>query len=112
MTEAKIQADIFKWFTNTYCLKNHQRRSLIFAVPNGGHRSLVEATLLKSTGVVSGVSDLIVIHKMVLLFIEVKTMNGEQSVTQREFEQRVKAHGFKYYLVRSLEEFKQLIKSF
>jgi hypothetical protein len=111
MTEAKIQHDIIKWFTNTYCLKFHKDRSLIFAVPNGGHRQALEAVLLKATGVLSGVSDLIVIHKMVLLFIEVKSLNGGQSVHQREFQQRVEEQGFRYELVRSLDEFKELIFS-
>lgn len=111
MTEAKIQHDIVKWYTNSYCLKFHDQRGLIFAVPNGGHRQMIEAVLLKATGVLSGVSDLIVIHKMVLLFVEVKAENGEQSVHQKEFQSRVELLGFKYYVVRSLEEFKLLILS-
>jgi hypothetical protein len=60
---------------------------------------------LKSTGVVAGVSDLIVLLPNRCLFIEVKTEIGRQSDKQKEFEQIVKNLGFDYQLVRSLDDF-------
>lgn len=108
-TEQSIQQQIFIWYNNTFCLKHHNPRNLIFAVPNGGTRNIREAMTLKNTGVLSGVSDLIVIHNGKVLFIEVKLPNGIQSTSQLEFEQRIKALGFDYYLIRSIEEFKTII---
>ena len=104
-TEDQIQAEIFKWFHNEYCTKFSNPRCCIFAVPNGGLRSKHEAMKLKSTGVVAGVSDLIVLLPNRCLFVEVKTDVGRQSDKQKEFEQIVKKLGFEYQLVRSLNDF-------
>jgi hypothetical protein len=65
--------------------------------------------LLKATGVVAGVSDLIIIKPNEVIFVEVKTEIGKQSDKQKEFQQIVETLGFKYLLVRSLEDFKSQI---
>jgi hypothetical protein len=110
--EDRIQQEIFVWFNNTYCLKNHKPRGIIFSIPNGGTRNAKEAVKLKATGLLRGASDLIVIlPNGKLLFIEVKTDIGVQSEYQKDFEDRVKSLGFEYILVRSLEEFKKIINS-
>ena len=104
-----IQAEIYKWYNNNYCLKNHNPQCIIFSVPNGGTRDKREAMLLKATGVVAGVSDLIIIKPNEVIFVEVKTEIGKQSDKQKEFQQIVETLGFKYLLVRSLEDFKSQI---
>lgn len=111
-TEDQIQATIYKWFHNHYCLKNHNPKFSIFAVPNGGLRSKHEAMKLKSTGVVAGVSDLIVVLPNKVLFVEVKTLVGKQREAQKDFENVVTALGFDYFLVRSLEDFQVKINAF
>jgi len=112
LKEDILQAEIFKFYTNTYCLKNHNPRGIIFSIPNGGTRNAKEAVKLKATGLLRGASDLIVIlPNGKLLFIEVKTDIGVQSEYQKDFEDRVKSLGFEYILVRSLEEFKKIINS-
>jgi hypothetical protein len=58
---------------------------------------------------VAGVSDLIVIQPNRIIFIELKLEKGKQQKTQLEFERKVKALGFEYYVVRSLEEFKKIV---
>ena len=112
LSEDTIQAQIYKWYHNNYCLKKHDPPHSIFAVPNGGLRNKREAIKLKATGVVSGVSDLIIIQPKKVLFVEVKTETGIQSKNQKQFEKIVTALGFEYILVRSLEEFKKTIKNF
>ena len=58
-------------------------------------------------GLVSGVADMFLsvarggCHG---LYIEFKTSKGKQSDKQKAFEERVKGQGYKYYIVRSLEE--------
>jgi predicted nucleotidyltransferase len=79
-------------------------------VPNGGFRSKIEAMKMKTTGVLPGVSDLIIIKPNEILFIELKTDIGVQSKEQKEFQKRVELLGFSYYLVRSLQEFQQIVK--
>lgn len=103
MTENKIQGEIFMWFWNNHCLPVHKPRALMFHVPNENqHR-------LKNIGVVSGVSDLVMIYKGELYFVEVKTPDGVQSPKQKQFEQHVNDCHYTYVIVRSLDEFKRLI---
>lgn len=110
MTESKLQQDIFNWYQNNYCLKFHEPRGMIFSIPNGGTRNKLEAMTLKSTGLLAGASDLIVILPSgKILFIELKTEKGIQSDAQKEFEERIKTLGFQYHLIRSLDEFKNTI---
>lgn len=105
-SEDQIQAEIYKWYNNTYCLKNHNPQHIIFSVPNGGTRNIREALLLKATGVVAGVSDLIIVRNNEVIFVEVKTEIGKQSKEQKEFQRNVENLGFRYLLVRNLEDFK------
>jgi hypothetical protein len=112
ISEDYVQNQIWIWYTNNYCLKHHNPRGLIFSIPNGGNRNAREAKRLKDTGLLSGVSDLIVILPCgKLLFIEVKKpTGGVQSPEQKDFEARVKALGYEYHIVKSLDEFKNIIK--
>lgn len=109
MTEDQIQAQIFKWYHNKFCTKNNNPKHIIFSVPNGGTRSKREAMKFKATGLVAGVSDLIVIQPNRCIFVEVKTEIGKQSDKQKEFETTVKNLGFEYIVVRSLEDFQKKI---
>lgn len=102
MTEDQIQQQIVIYFRNQF-------KGLIFSVPNGGSRNLLEAKKLKQTGTSPGVADLIILKTNAeCVFIEVKKDIGRQSEVQIVFEKKVTEMGFKYYLVRSLEDFKQL----
>jgi len=111
--ENKIQAEIVQWYTNNYCLKHHNNRALIFSVPNElGKENAIQTLQAKATGLLSGVSDLVVITpKSKVLFVELKTEIGKQSQSQKEFETRVSLLGFQYHIIRSLEQFQNLIKN-
>lgn len=106
MSEDRLQQQIVTFFNNKYCLKTAKNRFLIFAVPNGGSRNIVEAKKLKQTGVLSGVSDLIIVSPNKTTFVELKLLKGVQSKTQKDFESRVNSLGFDYVVIRSLEDFK------
>jgi len=75
-------------------------------VPNGGYRTKSEAMKMKATGLVAGVSDLIIVQPDRVIFLELKDTNGRQSNEQKSFQEKVTALGFEYWLIRSLEEFK------
>lgn len=106
--ESKIQQEIVTWFTNTYGLKTHNPKCLIFSVPNEG-RNAKEQIYKKMIGMKSGVSDLIVVMADRVIFVEVKDETGRQSENQIQFENDTKYLGFEYYLVRSLEDFKAIL---
>jgi hypothetical protein len=91
LTEDQIQAEFYRAFNNTYCLKHHNPRSLIFAVPNGGSRNKAEAMKLKATGTYPGASDLIIEHRGYTLYVELKAQHGSQSPDQREFEMHIRS---------------------
>jgi hypothetical protein len=107
--ESKIQQDIVVWFRNKYCLKHHSPRMAIFSVPNeAGYKN----RNFKLTGMMSGVSDLIVLIPDKTLFIELKTATGKQSPKQKEFEETVKMLNMDYHLIRSLDQFKKIISEY
>lgn len=102
--EAKIQQEIYLYFNNKYCLKNHKPRCSIFSVPNESANAK-ETMHKKNMGLRAGVSDLIIVMPKKVLFVEVKTLTGTQRNAQIDFENVVTKLGFDYILVRSLEEF-------
>ena len=106
MTEDQLQQQIIIWFKNEYQMHG---KGLIFSVPNGGTRNMLEAKKLKQTGAMAGVSDLIVLLPSKCLFIELKAEKGIQSEVQKVFEERVNNLSFDYFIIRSLEDFKTLI---
>lgn len=114
--ESKIQQESFTWFNNTYCLQKHEPRLIIHSVPNGipipipPQERARALDLLHKTGMVNGVSDLM-IHGVLgrCIWAECKTSTGVQSEDQIKLENRVIALGGVYILFRSLEEFKSKI---
>lgn len=84
---------------------------MVFSVPNGGSRNLREAAKLKRTGVLAGVSDLIVLLPNKAIFLELKTPKGKQQKSQKDFQRDVEALGFDYHIARSVEEVKKLHKT-
>ena len=112
ITEDYIQSQIVLDFNNKYCLKHHNPRLMIYAVPNGGSRNVIEAKKLKATGTLRGASDLIVNFPNKVVYIEVKTDVGVQSDAQKDFQSRIEDLGFDYHIVRSLEDFNNKIMQY
>lgn len=101
--EYNIQANCVKWFRLQY------PDFLIWNTPN-------EATYRNkgyfgNLGVLTGVSDLIVALPNHIMFIEMKSKTGRQSLEQKQFQQKVESLGFEYYLIRSFDDFHNLIES-
>ena len=109
--EGRIQSSCVAWFWNTY----PQYRELYFCVPNENAREDSNAStgaIRRSMGVVKGVSDTILFlarGKYHALCVEFKTDIGRQSDAQILWQSKVEAQGYRYEVVRSLEEFKKLI---
>jgi hypothetical protein len=68
-----------------------------------GHRN-------KLKGLIQGRSDLTLYWLGRAYFFELKTLKGRQSPEQKEWEILVTKHGFMYYIVRNLDEFKMIIE--
>lgn len=106
-SEDRLQQKCFVWFWNTY----PHLRKLLFAVPNGGARSSREGALLKETGVVAGVSDLILLYNERAYCFELKTIIGKQSDKQEDWQKIVSTQNIPYYIIRNLELFQSIIKN-
>ena len=59
---------------------------------------------------IAGVSDIIVCHKGLTLFVEVKTVKGRQSVSQKKFEEFVKESGNHYFIVRGIYDMREVLR--
>jgi hypothetical protein len=107
-TEAKIQQEMYLWFTNNYSLKDNYK-GMFASVPNDS-KDAKEQMRKKATGMKPGHSDFnIYLPGGKTLFFEVKTPIGKQSEIQKRFEEQGNILGFEYFLVRSLDEFKKIV---
>ncbi len=103
--EDRIQQEMVMRYNNTYCREGCIPRCMIYHVPNQNQQHLV------GIGVLPGVGDLVVIHAThthpigVHYYFEVKTPMGKQSPAQESFQSRIEALGYKYMLVRTMDEF-------
>ena len=133
--EDYIQQQAYIWLTNNYGLKHHTPRLIMYSVANEigasvsgalarefkiytGPKSKFQKVVTKvhgdykNTGLKKGVADThILFPNGKIIFVEFKTPTGTQRPEQKEFQLQVEALGFKYYIVRSVEQFKEIIKS-
>ena len=109
--EHRIQSACVRWFRLQYPKMKHN----LFSVPNGGKRDAVTGAKLKEEGALAGVADLILLksHRFYgALLIELKTSKGSQSDSQKEWQDKITKDGYKYVVIRSLDEFMQVVKQY
>ena len=109
--ESKLQIACVEWFRMSF---PHYKR-LLFHVPNGGYRSKITAAIMKREGVVSGVADLLLLvpnGKHHGLCLEMKTPSGRQTELQKFWEKAVVAQGYKYEIVRDIEQFMEIVNQY
>ena len=105
--ENKIQASCFQWFHNQITI--NEPNCIMFSVPNelAGTNNIAMMNA-KPMGLISGVSDTIIVINNVVIFCEFKNDKGNQSKEQIKFEKKVSKH-HEYWLIRDLEDFKTKI---
>ncbi|MBR5835183.1 MAG: VRR-NUC domain-containing protein [Bacteroidales bacterium] len=109
--EYHLQCNCVKWFRLQYPRMKHN----LFAVPNGGGRGKADAGKLKAEGVLSGVSDLILLKRNTEyggLMIEMKTKKGVQADSQKDWQEKISKDGYKYVVCRSLEDFMREVNEY
>ncbi len=104
-SENRIQQECYMWFHNTF----PELRGCLFAVPNGGARSPIEGKLFKETGVVPGVSDMLLMVDSRTTCFELKNALGHQSRKQVAWQKQIESKGFDYHLIRDLNTFKEIV---
>ncbi len=88
---------------------------LLHHSPNGGRRDAREGARFKRMGVQAGFPDLVLLvasQGFHALFIELKTRTGRQQDTQKEYQRLVEEQGYRYVVVRSLEQFIEEVKGY
>lgn len=88
---------------------------LLYAIPNGGKRGIITATIMKAEGTRRGVPDLclaVPIAPYHALYIEMKTVEGVISPDQREMIALLRAQGYDVRVVRSVDEFLAAIRNY
>ena len=111
--ESELQRACVQWFRLQY----PKDALLLFAVPNGGGRSRVEAAIMKAEGVTAGVSDLILLEARGgygALCIEMKTdsKKSRQRKGQTEWQAATEAAGNLYVICRTFEEFRARVDDY
>jgi len=109
--EDRLQISCVEWFD----LKHPDMKLLLHHSPNGGHRNVIEAAKFKKMGVRAGFPDLILLeanNDYPLMGIELKTKIGRQSPYQRAYQREFERLGYKYVVIRSLDEFIKEVENY
>lgn len=121
--ESKLQQQCVAWFRAQY----PQYAMLLTHPANEGNGNRVSGAIHKAEGTVAGVPDLVLFipseYKMRVnalefvttymgLGIEMKTKTGRQTQQQKDFQKMFEATGHKYVIVRSLDEFMEIINQY
>lgn len=100
--ESKIQSQCVAWFRMQY------PKLVLFAIPNGGKRNVITATIMKREGVLKGVPDLFLAKpsgQYCGLFIEMKKPRGALTKDQKNIHATLLVEGYGVIICRSLDEF-------
>ena len=105
MKESELQQLCYTWFIRQYRAEEGR-----LWMQYNNPRSMQSGSYLKKQGMVSGVSDLAFIRlDGTMVFIELKIPKGKQSDNQKWWQSVVERCNSSYYIVRTLEEFQELI---
>lgn len=110
--ESRLQSRCFQWCWNEF----PETRRLLFHVENertDGNK--IDGARRVAMGLIAGVSDLILLMprgRWHGLCIEMKTPIGSQKERQKEWQRLVESQGYRYEIVRTEEDFQNLIREY
>lgn len=123
--ESHEQQTLIRWWHLAHRGLGVQDERLLFAVPNGGKRDRVTASILKAEGVRAGVPDLFLAvpsarldsdaKSWILrhgLFIEMKTDTGRTSPAQDEMLTRLRNQGYAVTVARGWDQARKAIETY
>ncbi len=115
-TEHEEQAALVSWAAAEADYLGEHSLRLLFAIPNGGFRSMKTAKALRAEGVRAGVPDLFLPCARGGwngCFIEMKrTKGGSVSIAQANFHAELELQGFRVLVCRGAEEAKQKVLAY
>ena len=114
MKEAEEQALLFQWAAAMR--RRMPEMELLFHIPNGGSRNMIEARHLKAQGVKPGVPDLflpVARHGMNGLFIEMKRADGGRlSDEQKTWIQRLRQELYEVKVCHGFDEARKALEEY
>ena len=105
-SENKLQSECFQWAWNNL---PETRRLLCYNLNNSKNR--IDGARNKAMGLIPGRADMVLYWKGTAYMLEFKTEKGKQSKEQKEWQSAVSAHNFPYHIIRSFDQFQQIIKN-
>jgi hypothetical protein len=113
MTEAQEQKTLIDW---TLMVRGkYPVLKLLYAIPNGGSRNIIEAANLKRQGVKSGVPDLclpVARNGYHGLYIELKTAKGRTSENQDAWIAELRGQGYRVEVAMGCEEAIEILRGY
>jgi hypothetical protein len=112
--ESRIQRAVIQWWALAHKAFG-VREFLLFAIPNGGRRDVITASIMKAEGVRRGTSDLFLAVPMCGrhgLWIEMKAPDGVLKPEQKTFQDEVAGLGYAVSVCRSFNEAMNLITDY
>ena len=103
-SEIKLQSSCFLWHWNTY---PNERGLLCYNLNNSANK--IQGNQNKALGLIKGRSDMVYYKNGKAIMIEFKTETGTQKPEQKYWEEIITKQGFEYHIIRSFEQFQQLI---
>ena len=114
-SESQIQRSVIRWWSFSHRGLGVTEERLLFAVPNGGKRSLITACNLKAEGVRAGVPDLFLLvarRGFHGLIIEMKKPGGRPSAEQKSFIPFLVREGYSVHTCYSFDEAVRVITAY
>ena len=112
--ESQAQSAVFKWAELQLC--KYPALRMLFAVPNGGKRSIITATILKREGCKRGVPDILLLHASKGfhgLAIELKKeKGGVVSPEQKQWISNLTDEGYAAHVCKGSEQAINTIKEY
>jgi len=105
-TESKIHQSCYKFLHNNY----PDLRKVVWHTRNEGDYSQYEQSIIKSLGITKGVADLVMLYGGNFYGIEIKAPGQNPRPSQTKWGTAIEKQGGEYHVIRSLDEFKSLIK--
>lgn len=107
--ESNLQIQCVKWFRLKY------PNTIIAAIPNGGKRNAITASILKQEGVLAGMPDLIICcarNGFNGLFIEMKFGKNRLSESQLLMMIKLRGEGYKTEVCYTFDEFERVCNEY
>ena len=104
-SESQLQAECVRYMRNVLSVVY----GTFFSVPNEGKRNPVNASRMIAQGLLAGIPDLVWCRNAQVVFFELKTTKGKLSAKQKLIHENLKTEGFEVYVVKSFEEFKNIV---